>query len=62
MFGTVYLTLKARRDAEVCWKEAKNLLLNQQGRGLTAGQTSCCNTPSCNHRAAQRGRGPRKHA
>ena len=38
MFGTVYLTLKARRDAEVCWKEAKNLLLNQQGRGLTAGQ------------------------
>ena len=38
MFGTVYLTLKARRDAEVCWEKAKNLILDQQGRGLTEGQ------------------------
>ena len=29
MFGTVYLTLKARRDAEVCWEKAKNLILDQ---------------------------------
>ena len=38
MFGTVYLTLKARRDAETCWEKAKNLILDQQGRGLTEGQ------------------------
>ena len=38
MFGTVYLTLKARRDAEVCWEKAKNLILDQQGRGLTESQ------------------------
>lgn len=38
MFGTVYLTLKARRDADKAWETAKNLLLDQQGRGLTEGQ------------------------
>ena len=38
MFGTVCLTLKARRDAETCWEKAKNLILDQQGRGLTEGQ------------------------
>ena len=38
MFGTVYLTLKARRDADKAWEIAKNLLLDQQGRGLTEGQ------------------------
>ena len=38
MFGTVYLTLKARRDADKAWEKARNLLLDQQGRGLTDGQ------------------------
>lgn len=39
MFGTVYLTMKARRDADLCWEEGINLLKNQQARGLTEGQT-----------------------
>ena len=38
MFGTVYLTLKARRDADNAWEKARNLLLDQQARGLTEGQ------------------------
>lgn len=38
MFGTVYLTLKARRDADKAWETARNLLLDQQARGLTEGQ------------------------
>jgi tetratricopeptide (TPR) repeat protein len=38
MYGTVYMTLKARRDAEVQWDKAKNLLLDQQARGLTESQ------------------------
>lgn len=38
MFGTVYMTLKARRDADVQWEKAKNLLLDQQARGLTESQ------------------------
>ena len=38
MFGTVYMTLKARRDADAQWEKAKNLLLDQQARGLTESQ------------------------
>ena len=38
MYGTVYLTLKARRDADKSWETARNLLLDQQARGLTEGQ------------------------
>ena len=38
MFGTVYLALKARRDADIAWEKARNLLLDQQARGLTEGQ------------------------
>ena len=38
MYGTVYMTLKARRDADVQWEKAKNLLLDQQARGLTESQ------------------------
>lgn len=38
MYGTVFLTLKARRDAEKAWETARNLLLDQQARGLTEGQ------------------------
>ena len=41
MFGTVYMTLKARRDADVQWEKAKNLLLDQQARGLTESQLDC---------------------
>ena len=38
MYGTVFLTLKARRDADKAWETARNLLLDQQARGLTEGQ------------------------
>ena len=38
--------MKARRDAGVCWEKAKNLILNQQGRGLTEGQM-VLHLPSC---------------
>lgn len=38
MYGTVFLTLKARRDAGKAWETARNLLLDQQARGLTEGQ------------------------
>ena len=38
MYGTVYLTLKARRDADKSWETARNLHLDQQARGLTEGQ------------------------
>lgn len=38
MYGTVFLTLKARRDADKAWEKARNLLLDQQARGLTEGQ------------------------
>ena len=38
MYGTVFLTLKARRDADKAWETARNLLLDQQTRGLTEGQ------------------------
>ena len=38
MYGTVFLTLKARRDADKAWETAHNLLLDQQARGLTEGQ------------------------
>ena len=38
MYGTVFLTLKARRDADKSWETARNLLLDQQARGLTEGQ------------------------
>ena len=44
MYGTVFLTLKARRDADKAWETARNLLLDQQARGLTEGQRSCCST------------------
>ena len=37
MYGTVFLTLKARRDADKAWEKARNLLLDQQARGLTEG-------------------------
>lgn len=38
MYGTVFLALKARRDADLSWETASNLLKNQQARGLTEGQ------------------------
>ena len=38
MYGTVFLALKARRDADNAWEKARNLLLDQQARGLTEGQ------------------------
>lgn len=38
MYGTVFLALKARRDADNSWETARNLLLDQRARGLTAGQ------------------------
>jgi len=38
MYGTVFLALKARRDADNAWETARNLLLNQQARGLTESQ------------------------
>lgn len=38
MYGTVFLALKARRDADNAWETARNLLLDQQGRGLTESQ------------------------
>ena len=38
MYGTVFLTLKARRDADKAWETAHNLRLDQQARGLTEGQ------------------------
>jgi tetratricopeptide (TPR) repeat protein len=38
MYGTVFLALKARRDADIAWETATNLLKDQQARGLTEGQ------------------------
>jgi tetratricopeptide (TPR) repeat protein len=38
MYGTVFLALKARRDADNAWETASNLLKDQQARGLTEGQ------------------------
>ena len=38
MYGTVFLALKARRDADNAWEKATNLLKDQQARGLTEGQ------------------------
>ena len=38
MYGTVFLALKARRDADNAWETATNLLKDQQARGLTEGQ------------------------
>jgi tetratricopeptide (TPR) repeat protein len=38
MYGTVFLALKARRDADNAWETASNLLKEQQARGLTEGQ------------------------
>ena len=38
MYGTVFLALKARRDADLAWETAVNLLKDQQARGLTEGQ------------------------
>ena len=40
MYGTVFLTLKARRDADKSWETARNLLLDQQARGLTEGSAN----------------------
>lgn len=38
MYGTVFLALKAQRDADNAWENASNLLKDQQARGLTEGQ------------------------
>lgn len=38
VMGTIYLLLNAKRDADIEWDIARNLLKDQQGRGLTEGQ------------------------
>lgn len=39
MLGTNYVLLRAKRDAEMVWEEARNILLDRQGRGLSESQT-----------------------
>ena len=39
MLGTTYVLLRAKRDAELVWEEARNILLDREGRGLTASQS-----------------------